>query len=430
MDGRESEGNPHHVSDEVGLEQAYIDRLYERLDTLRARTARELASVRRAGSQGTHQNRSERDSFAALNEQRLAQLEAVEDRLAFGRVDLRDGARRYIGRIGLSDDEQTQLLVDWRAPAARGVLPGDRGRARRRRPAPPPRHPWPHGHRRRGRGARPRRALDGDPAQHADRRGRAARGRRRGPHRPDGRHRRDHPGRAGPGDPQRPGRRARRAGRPGHRQDRGRAAPRRVPALHATGSGWRAPACCSSGRTRCSCATSSRCCPRSARPAWSCRPRPSSSPASSASRRPTPRVVALKGDLRMGAGPRPRGARPRSGCPTRAVVLPVGRHRLTLSPGDVARRPLAGAPQPQAAQRGPRRLRAGPARRTRPAPRGRGRGASYSGDTREDLQDDLRESRDVRRALNLAWMPHHAPAAAAPTCSPTRSGWPRRPART
>src|SRR3954466_1687263 len=131
MDGRESEGNPHHVSDEVGLEQAYIDRLYERLDTLRVRTARELASVRRAGSQGTHQNRSERDSFATLHEQRLAQLEAVEDRLGFGRVGLRDGARRYIGRpprgppgryigrLGLSDDEQTQLLVDWRAPAAR-----------------------------------------------------------------------------------------------------------------------------------------------------------------------------------------------------------------------------------------------------------------------------------------------------------------------
>src|SRR4051794_32396938 len=141
MDGRESEGNPHHVSDEVGLEQAYIDRLYERLDTLRVRTARELASVRRAGSQGTHQNRSERDSFAALNEQRLAQLEAVEDRLAFGRVDLRDGARRYIGRLGLSDDEQTQLLVDWRAPAARdfyqATAASPREIVRPRPPAPP-----------------------------------------------------------------------------------------------------------------------------------------------------------------------------------------------------------------------------------------------------------------------------------------------------
>jgi DNA helicase IV len=107
------------TQDEVAAEQAYVDRLYARLDALRARTATELAAVRRSGPVGTHQNRSERDSFATLHEQRLAQLEAVEDRLAFGRVDLRDGARRYIGRLGLSDDEQTQLLVDWRAPAAR-----------------------------------------------------------------------------------------------------------------------------------------------------------------------------------------------------------------------------------------------------------------------------------------------------------------------
>jgi DNA helicase IV len=117
--------------DEVVLEQEYVDRLYARLDVLRARTAAELTNVRRSGQASTHQNRSERDSFASLHEQRLAQLEGVEDRLAFGRVDLRDGARRYIGRIGLSDDEQTQLLVDWRAPASRefyqatAASPGD-----------------------------------------------------------------------------------------------------------------------------------------------------------------------------------------------------------------------------------------------------------------------------------------------------------------
>ena len=38
--------------------------MYARLDHLRARTARDLAEVRRAGPSGTHQNRSERDSFA------------------------------------------------------------------------------------------------------------------------------------------------------------------------------------------------------------------------------------------------------------------------------------------------------------------------------------------------------------------------------
>jgi DNA helicase IV len=119
------------TTDEIDLEQSYIDQLYARLDQLRERTAAELATVRRTVASGTHQNRSERDAFAMLHEVRLAQLLAVEDRLAFGRLDLTSGARRYVGRLGLSDDEQTQLLVDWRAPAARSFYqataasPGD-----------------------------------------------------------------------------------------------------------------------------------------------------------------------------------------------------------------------------------------------------------------------------------------------------------------
>lgn len=74
--------------------------------------------MRRSGPSGSPQNRSERDAFATLYEDRLAQLEAVEDRLAFGRLDLEDGATRYVGRIGLSDEEHTSILTDWRAPAA------------------------------------------------------------------------------------------------------------------------------------------------------------------------------------------------------------------------------------------------------------------------------------------------------------------------
>jgi DNA helicase IV len=104
---------------ELRREQDYVTALYARLDALRDRTERELAAVRRQRPSGTHQNRSERDAFASLYEQRLAQLRAVEDRLCFGRFDTRDGSVRYVGRIGLSDDERRQLLVDWRAPAAR-----------------------------------------------------------------------------------------------------------------------------------------------------------------------------------------------------------------------------------------------------------------------------------------------------------------------
>jgi DNA helicase IV len=106
------------VSDEVAHEQEYVDMLYARLDGLRASTAQQLRAVRRAGAVGTAQNRSERDAFATFHEDRLAQLEAVEERLCFGRLDLEDATRRYVGRLGLSDDRQAQLLVDWRAPAA------------------------------------------------------------------------------------------------------------------------------------------------------------------------------------------------------------------------------------------------------------------------------------------------------------------------
>ena len=54
------------------------------------------------------------------------------------------------------------------------------------------------------------------------------------------------------------------ARRPGHRQDRGRAAPGRLPALHAPAAAGCDRACCSSVRARCSSGTSNRCCRRSA----------------------------------------------------------------------------------------------------------------------------------------------------------------------
>ncbi|HEY0118219.1 MAG TPA: AAA family ATPase [Cellulomonas sp.] len=104
--------------EELAEEQKVLDELYARLDTLRDQTRRRLADVRRAGPSGSPQNRSERDAFATLYEDRLAQLEAVEERLAFGRLDLDVGERRYVGRIGLTDEDQTPLLTDWRAPAA------------------------------------------------------------------------------------------------------------------------------------------------------------------------------------------------------------------------------------------------------------------------------------------------------------------------
>ncbi len=103
-------------------EQKHVDRLYARLDALRAEKEEQLARVRREGPSGSIQNISERDSFAALYEDRLAQLYAVEDRLAFGSLTM-EGREpgeddRYIGRLGMTDEDSHRILVDWRAPEA------------------------------------------------------------------------------------------------------------------------------------------------------------------------------------------------------------------------------------------------------------------------------------------------------------------------
>ena len=76
---------------ELAREQANLDLLYGRLDTLRDRTRSQLDRVRRTGLGTTPANLSERDAFASLYEDRLAQLAAVEERLCFGRLDRSDG---------------------------------------------------------------------------------------------------------------------------------------------------------------------------------------------------------------------------------------------------------------------------------------------------------------------------------------------------
>ena len=86
-------------------EQQAVSRAYDRLDALRAQARSRLDTVRAAGSHGSPTQRTERDSFATMYEDRLTQLRAVEDRLVFGRLDDVHGAHRYIGRIGLSDEE-------------------------------------------------------------------------------------------------------------------------------------------------------------------------------------------------------------------------------------------------------------------------------------------------------------------------------------
>ena len=103
---------------ELAKEQTYVTRLYDRLDVLRERTQSRLKEVLATGAVGTQQNRSERDTFAEMYATRLARLWAVERGLVFGRLDHVDEGRLYIGKLGMTDDEQERLLIDWRAPVA------------------------------------------------------------------------------------------------------------------------------------------------------------------------------------------------------------------------------------------------------------------------------------------------------------------------
>ena len=161
---------------ELDRERSVVGELYELLDELRDDTVERLAAVRRQTAGGTHQSRSERDAYARLYEDRILQLRDVDPRLVFGRLQLdapaaplagpvgpaappadrdtsarpvlvdervgdthglvdqnrsrgkasgdaaadplRDPRLRYVGRIGLRDDDEHTVLLDWRAPQA------------------------------------------------------------------------------------------------------------------------------------------------------------------------------------------------------------------------------------------------------------------------------------------------------------------------
>ena len=187
----------------------------------------------------------------------------------------------------------------------RALLPGHRPAADGAGPAPPLRHPGPHPARHRGRALR--RARRSGSARVTATGPRGAQRLRRAHRRP-----RDGPHRAGWATSSPPSRASRtRSSAPSCRacwSCRAVPAPAR-PSWRCTApptcstptaSRSRARACSWSGPTGCSWATSSRCCPRSARPASSWRCSPTSSPTRSRCAAATePATARVKGDLRM-----------------------------------------------------------------------------------------------------------------------------------
>ncbi len=111
---------------ELEREQAHIDRAYEALDRLREGAASAAPSPfgDDEGAGGTFQERFERERATADARRRVGELRWGDPPLVFGRIDLaepvEDQERFHVGRIGVFAEDQTQLVVDWRAPIAEG----------------------------------------------------------------------------------------------------------------------------------------------------------------------------------------------------------------------------------------------------------------------------------------------------------------------
>jgi DNA helicase IV len=109
------------VAREIASEQEYVDTVYAQLEKASV-SAQELAKEGLArGRIGNEGGLVERDAMVFQAARRMATLDAAHEGLVFGRLDLRrevSGVPRYIGRIGLRDDDYDVLLIDWRAPAA------------------------------------------------------------------------------------------------------------------------------------------------------------------------------------------------------------------------------------------------------------------------------------------------------------------------
>lgn len=99
-------------------EQRFVDIAYDALDRQRQAYETRLTGVRAQKGIESAGEMSERDSFASHYEDNLVRLRNVENRLVMGRLDFSGGQVEHIGRIGLKDDNQNILLLDWRAPQA------------------------------------------------------------------------------------------------------------------------------------------------------------------------------------------------------------------------------------------------------------------------------------------------------------------------
>ncbi|WP_067506219.1 AAA family ATPase [Actinoplanes sp. TFC3] len=108
----------HVLQQEIAVEQEHVDRVYARLAELRREASRAEKEGYQLAGVGTFGALVERDAMVFHAARRRHALDTEYEGLVFGRLDLTSGARHYVGRMGIRDEESQSLVVDWRAPAA------------------------------------------------------------------------------------------------------------------------------------------------------------------------------------------------------------------------------------------------------------------------------------------------------------------------
>ena len=130
------------LNPELAAEQRHLDAAYARLDVMRRAAEQVAEGYTDVTRGGTHQARLEREAAEAYTRRRLASLDIGESPLCFGRLDLPAGGSAgddagpfYIGRISVTDDDLDAAGRRLAGPGGRALLPRHRGRARWASPA-------------------------------------------------------------------------------------------------------------------------------------------------------------------------------------------------------------------------------------------------------------------------------------------------------
>jgi DNA helicase IV len=103
---------------QIAIEQQVVDKVYERLEVMRAQTRQLTEEGHSRATSGPVAGLVERDAIVLRAATTLSDLNRQEEGIVFGRLDFDDGYTYRIGRLGVRDEDREPLVVDWRAPAA------------------------------------------------------------------------------------------------------------------------------------------------------------------------------------------------------------------------------------------------------------------------------------------------------------------------